>query len=106
MTPLSSSIDEALERMRLLHAVIEREEDTEEAIYEEYRKLQAEAVEEFLPLLTKMAKAGLLTVSIDDPECKYITDAFDSISGTVDVVFENGSIWLHANSVDGATCKP
>jgi hypothetical protein len=89
--------------MCLLHAVIEQDDDPEEAIYDEYRKLQAEAVEEFLPLLTKLAKAGLLTVSIDDPECEYIADTYDSISGTVDVVFENGNIWLNAKGVSGAT---
>ena len=91
-----------LERMRFLVAVIEREESCEEDIYAEFRSLQEAMVEEFMPVVEKLTRAGLLTVAIDDPGYEYLTKQYDSISGEAITAFNNGNIWIAARSVSGA----
>lgn len=107
MIQLSQDVINSLERMRCLNAIIKTDEMAEEEICEEYRKIQDEMVEEFMPLIQKLAKSGLLTASIEENEKdeKYLSDEYDLVAGDVDSVFKNGNIWIHANSVSTAGCK-
>ncbi len=74
------------------------------AVYDdEFRELQHQLVEEFLPLVQRLSAAGLLTASVD-LTIKESTE-MDSVSGDATTVFENGNIWVHADEVSGGTCR-
>jgi hypothetical protein len=96
-----------LARMRELNlalSALRAREEYDEKMADEYGTIQAEMVEEFLPLLTTLAGAGLLTSSIDGQE--YLVEGYGSIAGDAAAVFENGNIWIHAEGVDCATGRP
>lgn len=113
MIQLSKDVAEKLEKMRLLNAVIHHDEEAvfDDDLMDEYRGLQEALVEEFMPLMEKLSKAGLLTVSIgnflddDAPPDEHFGDEYTSVSGEPMKVFQNGNIVLHADEVSGATCR-
>jgi hypothetical protein len=113
---LTPSQERLLARMRAIEGILHREADAlgmeAEPLYEEYRTLQAEAVPIFLPLVEKLVRAGLITISIDaDPEDSFSTSdaTYFSVTGDPNQVFENGNIWISGShcgggcSRDGAT---
>jgi len=88
-----------------LDALGERNE-WDETLQAEHNALQAELVSEFLPLVSKLAEAGLLSVSIGSMDSKeqdeFLRKGWQNVGGNAERAFENGNIVLHADRIDNA----
>jgi hypothetical protein len=91
--PIPADIKEKLQRMRMLNAIFKTDEDAEEDLFAEYRRMLEEMVAVFLPLVNLLVKAGLLTanMNIEDIEDIY---RYSSLTGEPTAVFDNGNIWI------------
>jgi hypothetical protein len=101
---LSNSVAEKLKRMRFLNAVLKSEEDVEDELVSEYRVIQAEMVSVFMPILTQMSKAGLLTVNLNIEDIENI-EQYATLFGEPTFVFDNGNIWIDAENSGGVLRK-
>jgi hypothetical protein len=90
--------------MRFLNAVIKSEEDAEEELFSEYQAILADMVPVFMPILTQISKAGLLTVNLNVEDIENI-EAFSTLSGEPTFVFDNGNIWIDAEYSGGVFRK-
>jgi hypothetical protein len=101
-TKLGKKIEDKLRRLKELDAIIDehREEDPDiEAVFEESRTLRAELVPIFLPLVRKLADAGLLscTMDLEGFEDAFKVTNYRSLDARPTEVFDNGNIWLSCN---------
>ncbi len=104
MIQISKDVSEKLTKFSGLSALADRlsnagdEEGFCELIDDEYRAMQSELVEEFLPLVKRLVNAGLimLTISNDDK-----TDPFKGLVGGDAVsAWANGIIQINATEID------
>jgi len=85
-----------LKRMVELHAIINRDpEAPNEEASEEYRTLLPEIVDDFMPVLEMLSKAGLLVVNIEDKTGEYVPHYHQVAFDVVDV-WDNGAFFLQA----------
>ena len=68
---------------------------------DKFCEVQAELVEEFMPLITKLVRAGLITVGMNMPE--DVEEGY-LVAGEAMRVFENGNIWIKTTEVS-SKCK-
>ena len=95
------AIQAKLDRMTVLNAVIEAQEDAPETVCAEYRKLQNELVPVFLPIIRRLSTAGLLSVSVNI-EGESRIQRFATADGQARDAFENGNIWIAAECIGGS----
>ena len=102
---LDPNTEKHLQRLTELQALINHlGDETPEEVFLEYRGLAEPLVQEFLPVVKKLAKAGLLTLNVEE---EAFAEARGYVAATYDVaqVFDNGSIWLNAGEVSMLTPK-
>jgi hypothetical protein len=91
-----------LDRLVELNAIlIHLGDDCSEPYYAEYREIQDELVEEFLPLVAKLAKAGLFTFCVP---AKLTCNDCDFVHIEPNDVFCNGNIWIEGSEIVGGHC--
>ena len=102
---VATEVAEKLARMRFINACIKSDEEMlEDELMDEYRTLQAEMVEIFLPLVKQLVKAGLLTVDINIEDIKDI-HKHSTLFGEPTSVFDNGNIWIDTEYAGGGLRK-
>jgi hypothetical protein len=96
---LGKPMEDKLHRMKELETIIDEhgEEDPRmNAVFEESRTLRAELVPIFLPLVQKLADAGLLSCTMDlegFEDAPRVTN-YRSLDAHPTEAFDNGNIWL------------
>ena len=99
-TLLNAKQSRQLARMEQLYKKLEPQADSDTPevgeMYAELRSLRAELVPQFLPLITRLVAAGLLTVHLSVEDTSEI-HKFSSLDTTVTEAFDNGNIWLYAD---------
>ena len=102
---IPSNIKDKLQRMRMLNAIFKTAEDAEEDLFDEYKAMLEEMVATFLPRVSMLAKAGILTanLNIEDIEDIY---RYSSLTGEPTVVFDNGNIWIETEFSGGNLRQP
>jgi hypothetical protein len=98
---IPADIKDKLQRMRMLNAIFRTDEDAEEDLFAEYRGMLEEMVATFMPLVSLLAKAGLLTanINIEDIEDIY---RYSTLTGEPTAVFDNGNIWIDTEYSGGS----
>ena len=89
----------------MLNAIFKTAEDAEEDLFDEYKAMLEEMVATFLPRVSMLAKAGILTanLNIEDIEDIY---RYSSLTGEPTVVFDNGNIWIETEFSGGNLRQP
>jgi hypothetical protein len=98
---VSQNVIDKLARMRLLHGALNSEESFPADLAAEYQALQAETAHTFLPLVERLAKAGLLTLHVDVDNIKEL-QKYSAIFGEATFAFGNRSIWIYGKHVGGS----
>lgn len=93
--PIPKDVIEMLERMRIINALAKTDEEAlfDDDLMNEYRAIQEEMVDVFMPLVKLLVKAGLLTMSINIDDIDSI-DNYSTLTGEPTAVFDNGNIWI------------
>jgi len=96
---MTETVQQQLRRLTELQAMIHYLGDnTPEEVFTEYRGLAEPLVQEYLPLVQWLARAGLLTLNVREEALAevikggYIAAAFDCRDA-----WDNGSIWLEGH---------
>ena len=93
--PIPKDVIEMLERMRIINALAKTDEEAlfDDDLMNEYRAIQEEMVDVFMPLVKLIVKAGLLTMNINIDDIDSI-DNYSTLTGEPTAVFDNGNIWI------------
>lgn len=97
-------IKDKLQRMRMLNAIFKTDEDAEDDLFAEYRKMLEEMVVIFMPLVSLLAKSGLLTTNINIDDIEDI-HRYSTLTGEPTAIFENGNIWIDTE-YSGGVLRP
>lgn len=93
---LSKKVVDTLARRRLLMERVRSEGDSvDDRVYAELRATLPDMVKTFLPLVTQLIEAGLLTTSMDIASIDDL-HRFSTLDGEPTVAFDNGNIWIEA----------
>lgn len=101
---IPSDIKAKLQRMRMLNAIFKTDEDAEEDLFVEYRGMLEEMVATFMPLVSLLAKAGLLTANMNIEDIEDI-HRYSTLTGEPTAVFDNGNIWIDTE-YSGGVLRP
>lgn len=98
---LSKTLTQKLHQMKLLNARIQMSNDDHEImeLCDEYNPLKEGMIEEFLPLIDMLAKAGLIGIDFQDDDQDYIKGDYDRLGLDAEYAYENGVIQLFAKNV-------